>query len=329
MHKKWYFFVVLFIACCCLQVSGQQVITTIGGDGTDNTSPDGAAAVYSSIFTPSGVRKGYGGNIYFCEFGAQKVRLITPAGNLATIAGNGTPGYSGDNGPAINASIYNPSSVITDDAGNVYFIDQQRSVIRKVNTSGIITTIAGAAGYGHSGDGGPAAQAKFFDISTIVFDKAGNMLIAEYEGNSIRKITMATGIVTTIAGFHTEIGFSGDGGPATRARLYGPMGLAVDNTGNIYIAEADNRRIRKVSTAGIISTIAGTGAIGPGGGGDGGPATAATFDHPYDVAVDNAGNVYVLDFNQYEIRKITPAGIISHYTGTTGNAGFNGAPIFL
>jgi len=133
MHKKLYFFVVLFIAFC-LHVSGQRLITTIAGDGTNALSPDGVQAINSSIGFVRGINRGPNGNIYFCEDSQNKIRYISPSGTLGTLAGNGTAGYSGDNGPAINASLDDPTSVITDASGNVYFIDQGRALIRNVRS---------------------------------------------------------------------------------------------------------------------------------------------------------------------------------------------------
>jgi gliding motility-associated-like protein len=319
-------FLAFCIAASFNTITGQVLITTICGDGTSGTTPDGYTATGAWITSPNCAFKGNDGNVYFIDYGNNLVRIITPGGVLKTIAGNGSDGYTGDGGLAVNASLHSPNALTIDNAGNIYFIDQFRSVIRKIDAvTGIITTIAGSAGYGYGGDGGPLALAKFGDMTDLDFDNAGNLYITCYADGTIRKVTMATGIITTIAGHPTDPGFGGDNGPATAAWMLAWQ-IDIDNAGNIYIADLDNQRVRKITAAtGIISTIAGTGVENYTG--DGGPATAATLRWPYSVAVDNAGNVYVADyFNTSVVRKIDPAGIITTFAGT-GTPGYNGDDI--
>ncbi len=238
---------------------------------------------------------------------------------ISTIAGNGTQGYSGDGGPATSAEL-TASQVALDASGNVYFADDNQ--IRKITAgTGIITTIAGNGTTGYSGDGGPATSAALFEPAGVAVDDSGNVYIADYENQRIRKVTASTGIITTIAGTGTA-GYSGDGGATTSAALNGPLGVAVDASGNVYIADYSNQRIRKVTAgAGIITTIAGTGTAGYSG--DGSAATLAELYGPTGVAVDALGNIYIIDLYD-RIRKVTVStGIITTIAGT-GTGGYSG-----
>ena len=245
---------------------------------------------------------------------------------MTTVAGTGTPGYTGDGGAATAAEIQEVFGVATDRTGNVYFTDLAHINVRKITPAGIITTIAGGS-YGFSGDGGPATAAEFGNPWGLATDGAGNLYIADRDNERIRKIN-TSGIISTVAGNGTN-GFRGDGGPATAAELNLPMGVAVDSAGNLYIADQNNHRIRKVSTSGIITTIAGSGAVGSSAGGysgDGGPATDAQLNFPQGVAVDNSGNIYIPDGNNYRLRKVNASGIISTIAGngTATNTGDGG-----
>jgi len=243
---------------------------------------------------------------------------ITNAQIITTIAGNGTGGYSGDGGQATAAQLYHPYGVSFDAAGNLYIADNVYSIIRKINSAGTITTIAGNGTGGYSGDGGQATAAELYNPVTAVFDAAGNIYIAEYSNNLIRMVN-TLGIISTIAGNGTA-GYGGDGGQATAATLYQANSVCVDVSGNIYIADRANNRIRMVTTAGIINTYAGNGSGGYSG--DGGPATAAMLDSPWEVITDASGNLYIADSNN-RIRKVTTAGIISTIAGN-GTAGYSG-----
>ena len=258
----------------------------------------------------------------------------TESFSITTVAGtgeigDGAGGFSGDGGPATAAQLNLPQGVAVDGAGNLYIADARNHRIRKVDASGIITTVAGTGEIGggaggFSGDGGPATAAQLNLPQGVAVDGAGNLYIADARNHRIRKVD-ASGIITTVAGTG-EIGggaggFSGDGGPATAAQLNLPQGVAVDGAGNLYIADARNHRIRKVDASGIITTVAGTGEIGGGAGGfsgDGGPATAAQLNFPQDVAVDGAGNLYIAD---RLILKVDASGIITTVAAGTGEIG--------
>lgn len=241
-------------------------------------------------------------------------------GNIATIAGTGVNGYSGDGGPATLAAI-RPTQIIYDNSGNLFFTDNSHAVIRKINTSGIISTVAGTGTSGYSGDGGPATAALINMPVGIVIDATGNIFFAEEGNNIVRKINTA-GIISTYAGTGTS-GFSGDGGPASAAKLHTPLGMAIDASGNLYVADGNNYVIRKISTTGIISTIAGNYALGWGFSGDGGPATAAQMTGPNYLAVDLSNNLYIGDNGNARIRKVNAAGIISTFAGN-GIASYTG-----
>ncbi|MBN8693511.1 MAG: T9SS type A sorting domain-containing protein [Bacteroidetes bacterium] len=246
--------------------------------------------------------------ILFCKVNAQ---------NIYPFAFTGSLGNSGDGGQAVNAECVNPFYVAADAAGNVYISDQNNNKVRKVNTSGIITTFAGTGNATYGGDGASANFAHIKAPGGVAFDASGNVYIADTWNHRVRKVDLS-GIITTFAGDGT-FGFSGDGGPATNAKLNFPQDIATDASGNIYIADAGNTRVRKVDPSGIITTFAGTGVSGWQG--DGGPATSADLEKLSSLAVDGAGNLFIVTGPR--VRKVNTSGIISTYAGT-GSSGFTG-----
>jgi sugar lactone lactonase YvrE len=241
---------------------------------------------------------------------------------ITTITGNGTGGYNGDGAQATATEMNQPSSVALDGNGNIFIADVQSNRIRRVDAStGIVTTVAGNGTRGYTGDGSQATVAELDQPWSLYLDATGNIYVADWGNSAIRKVTISSGVITTIAGNGTA-GYNSDGIQATAAKLNHPGGVYVDNLDNIFIADVDNQRVRKINTLGVISTIAGTGISGYNG--DGIQATAAKLDNPSTVALDGSGNVYIADYYNNEIRKVTVStGIITSIAGN-GTAGYSG-----
>ncbi len=320
MKNKIVFIFILF-SIFVYQVHA-QVISTVAGDGIIGFGGEGGHATNAHFDFLVGVTTDKWGNIYVADMVNGVVQKIDTNGILNRFAGNGSSGYSGDGGPATTASLRLNliNGLAVDTVGDVYIACN--GTVRKVNTSGIISTVAGNNIYGFSGDGGPATAAQFASITGICFDKAGNLYIADDQNYNIRMVN-ATGIISSFAGTGT-LGFSGDGGPATAAQLKTPAGITFDDSGNLYIADRSNQRIRKINTAGIISSIAG-----------GNPmhipccyGCAATSLNlgPVGIAVDYSGNVYVSDIVDDVVQKITSDSKAYAFAGncTEGFAGDGG-----
>ncbi|MGA2721003.1 MAG: hypothetical protein ABSG79_01205 [Bryobacteraceae bacterium] len=293
------------------------VVTLVAGNGTPGFSGDGGPPTTAQLNGPSGVAVDSAGNLYIADTNNQSIREVSN-GVISTVAGNQTPGFSGDNGSATSAQLNRPWGVAVDSAGDLYIADAMNQCIREVS-NGVISTVAGTGTHGFSGDNGPATSAQLDNPYGVAVDSAGSLYIADSSNSRIRKVS--GGVITTIAGNGTP-GFSGDNGPAASARLAYPQGVAVDSASNLYIADAGNNRIRKVSN-GVIATVAGGGAFL----GDNGPATSAQLDNPEGVAVDSAANLYIADTSNSRIRKVSNA-VISTVAGngTVGFSGDNGPP---
>ncbi len=245
------------------------------------------------------------------------VPLSVRAQIITSIAGGGT---GGDGTPAVSAAIYDPVNMAFDKHGNLYFATNLGHKIRKIDTAGIISTIAGTGNGGFTGDNGPATAAELKQPFDVAFDTAGNLYIADQANHRIRKVTMATGIITTVAG-NGIAAFGGDNGPATAASLNSPFSICFDAENNLYIADGQNCRIRKVNAAGTITTIAGTGVFGNDG--DNGPAINAKIG-PACIRFDKAGNLYIAEANLLRVRKIDTAGIITTIAGDSASYAYNG-----
>ncbi|MBD2701400.1 hypothetical protein IC229_12175 [Spirosoma sp. BT702] len=329
-------------------------ISTVVGTGSRTYRGDGGAATNARLNEPSGVAVDGSGNIYIADQYNHRIRKINAAnGIISTIAGTTTYGFSGDGGAATNARLTQPTGVALDAAGNLYIADQYNHRIRKVNaTNGNISTVAGNGSANYSGDGGAATSASLNYPTGVAIDAAGNLYIADKMNHRIRKVLAVNGTISTIAG-NGSGGFSGDYGAATSARLNNPMDVSVDAAGNLYIADKDNHRIRKVNASdGTISTVAGNSTIseappgggtpgggppgpgeppGPGGGmpsggyrGDGGAATMAELNSPTGVWVDGAGNLYIADQSNHRIRKVNATNSIISTVVGNGSSGYSG-----
>ena len=357
-------------------ISPSGGIRTLAGNGSPGFFGDGGPAASASLYQPTGVAVDASGNVFIADSGNNRIRRVSASGIITTAAGNGSKSFSGDGGPANSAALNNPFSVAVDGSGNILIGDSNNNRIREVSSSGIITTVAGNGSGSFSGDGGPATSAALSNPMGVAVDASGNLFIADFFNDRIRKVS-SSGNITTVAGdnqpcsFPTDglqatsqplcepegvavdangnlfiadtftwkilkvstngilttvagslaYGLSGDGGPATSAVLNYPAGVAVDVSGNVFIADTTNERIRKVSAGGIISTIAGNENFGFSG--DGGPATSASLNYPYGVALDGFGNLFIADENNNRIRKVSPSGVITTVAGN-GNSGFSG-----
>jgi len=299
-------------------------ISTIAGTGTASSTGDGAAATLATLNFPYAVALDTSGNIYIAERSGARIREITVSnGNISTVAGNGTSGYSGDGAAATSAELYYPDGLYVDTSGNIFIADSQNSRIREVSASTHnISTVAGNGSGAYAGDGGAATAASINIPYGVSVDTSGNIYIADKNNNVVRKVTASTGYISTLAGTGS-VYYGGDGDLATNAMFYNDYGVWVDGSGDIYIADSSNDRIREVNAStGDISTVAGTGSVGSSG--DTGPATSAKVNTPYGVAVDGSGNIFIADSNNYRIREVNAStGNISTVAGT-GTSGYSG-----
>ena len=355
------------------KITSKGVISTVTGTGVAGFSGDGGAATSAQVSNPNDVAVDALNNLYIADTNNYRVRKVSASGMISTVAGNGATGgnglggaatgaqigppysvaldpsgnlyigdgfgiqrvssgiitkvvgvvleqppflgivceFAGDGGPAISASVCFPRAMAFDAPGNLYIADQFNERIRKVSTDGTISTIAGQH-LGFSGDGGLAVAASLYNPYGVAADTSGNIFIADTENNRIRKIT-PDGLINTVAGTGSTV-FAGDGGPSTSAEIYAPFGVALDSGGNLYIADTGNYRVRKVTSDGIVTTVAGNGTQGFSG--DGGPATAAELEGPSGVALDKSGNLYISDAGA--VRKVTPGGTIQTIIGQGG-----------
>jgi DNA-binding beta-propeller fold protein YncE len=345
----------------CLTPAFAAQIKTIAGTGKPGSAADGAAAVGSPLNNPYGLTIGPDGALYVCEVDNHRiVRIDLKTGLIFAVVGNGTKGYAGDGGPAVNASLNQPYEIRFDKAGNLFFVEMQNHVVRRVDAkTRIITTVAGTGKPGFSGDGGPANKAQLNQPHSIAFDPQGRLLICDIQNRRIRRVDLGTGIIETYAGtgerqnpadgaalegapfngpraiavasngdlivvlregnavyrieaatqtIHHfagtgEKGNSGDGGPATVAKLNGPKGISVAPDGTFYIADTENHTIRRIDprsgTPGTIATVAGTGERGDGP--DGNPL-GCQLSRPHGVFVAADGTVYIADSESHRIR---------------------------
>ncbi len=312
------------------RVDADGIVTTSAGSGPTRLTEapflgDGLLAANADLNRPFGLYLDGGGSLFVADTDNQRVRKVDGATGIAsTIAGNGEAGYEGDSLAAVATSLNAPGAVISDADGNVFVVDTDNHRIRKVDASGIITTVAGTGGAGFSGDSERATIARLNSPEHIFLDTSGNLYIADTGNNRVRKIDTKTGVISTLAGSGgigaVAAGFSGDDGPATDARLNAPSGLFVDGFGNVYIADEGNARVRKIDPFGTITSI-----VGAGGGfdGDGEPATDARLNGLRSIFLDAAGSLFIADQGNDRVRKVDASGIITTVAGT-GSAGLSG-----
>ena len=296
-------------------------IATVAGNATSGYSGDGGPASEAQLANPCKIATDKTGNLFIADQVNSRIREVS-GGNINTVAGNGTAGYTGDGGAATSADISDPCGVVVDTSGNVYFsqTDPPNSAVREAPASGNISTITGtSSGAGFSGDGGTATNAQVNAPTALARDSSGTLYIADSLNNRVRIID-SNGNISTKAG-NGIAQYAGDGQLAWRASLNSPQGVAVDAAGNLYIADTLNHCIRKVA-GNIMSTFAGT-CLSGGFSGDGGPATKAQLNYPKDVAVDASGNVFIADTYNFRIRLVKPDGTMWTIAGRSG-PGYSG-----
>ena len=328
------------------KIDSTGTVTTVAGTGESGFGGDNGAATAGQLSYPSGVAVDNAGNLYIADSGNHRIRRVDSTGTITTVVGTGKSGFGGNGGPAVQAQLSYPAGVTVDGTDNLYIADSGNHSIRKIDATGTITTVAGTGESGFSGDGGLAVLALLSYPSGVAVDGAGNLYIADSFNYSIRKVDPtgtittvadargydssigvavdsvgnlyiadshrirkvdATGTITTVAGASDTASYAGDGRPAARALLRSPSGVAVDNAGNLYIADTGNHSIRKIDATGTIDTIAGGWVPGAGFRGDGGLAILAQLNYPTAVAVDSVGNLYIADSRNERIRALTPS----------------------
>lgn len=302
------------------KVSSGGIVTVVAGNGARGgvSGGDGGPAIAASLTFPTGVAVDGSGNIFIADRTYCRIRKVTAStGVISTVAGTGLCGPSSDGGPATTTTLNDPSGVAVDRFGNIFIADTFNCEVREVSASnGVISAAAGTGGCGYSGDGGPATSAKLGQPDGLVFNSAGDILIADAGNCTIRKVSSGSGVISTLAGTG-GCGYSGDGGLASSAMVNGPSGLAVDPSGNIFIGDTVNCLVREVSaSSGHISTVAGNFSLGCGYSGDGTSATSAQLNQPYGVFVDGLGDIFIADNHNSVVRKVSgSSGNISTFAG--------------
>ncbi|QIF01427.1 hypothetical protein [Roseimicrobium sp. ORNL1] len=298
------------LLACCIAASlpahisaAEWTIETFAGTGEQGFSGDGGPATKAKMDNPFGVVRGPDGAIWYTEYTGHKIRKVTPDGKIQTVAGTGTKGYTGDGGPALQATFNLPHEIRFDKDGNYYLADMANHAIRKVDgKTGIITTFAGTGTAGYSGDGGPANKAQLKQPHSIQFDLAGDLYICDIGNNVIRKVDMKTGNISTFAGTGKP-GPTPDGSPIAGTPLKGPRSMDVDPQGNLWLVTREGNQVLKLDLKeGKIHHIAGTGDKGFTG--NSGPAKEAKLFGPKGIALDAEGNAWLADTESHTVRMV-------------------------
>ncbi|MBV7339943.1 hypothetical protein KFU94_69395, partial [Chloroflexi bacterium TSY] len=303
------------------RIDGQTgVVTTVLG-GT--SIHDGKPAAEAFLANPRGIAVGPDGHIYVAAMQDDRIRAIDPVtGRIHTVAGTGARAYGGDNGPALDAYLFNPCDVSVDEQGRIVIAEPHTGRARQVDENGVIQTVAGTGDGADRGDGGPAVSASLTSIRSVAHGPGGNLYLGDAVGR-IRMVDANTGVITTVAGIGLQ-GYAGDRGAATEARIGEPSAICFDDQGNLYFSDLTQHVVRKVDTAGIITTVVGCGESGfsP----DGTPAAAARLSYPSGLAVTNKGIIYVSDSRNNRVRRVTAVGTLETVAGSDrpGDAGDDG-----
>ncbi|MGC2398155.1 MAG: choice-of-anchor D domain-containing protein [Acidobacteriaceae bacterium] len=294
---------------------GTGAISTFAGNANAGFAGDGGPAASAELDAPVGITFDSTGNLYIADTGNQVVREVSSSGTITTVAGSHATGYSGDGGTATSATLYSPTSVVLDSAGNLYIADAGNNRIRQVNAAGTIITFAGNGTAGYSGNGSAATAAELNNPSALAEDSKGNLYIADTGNHAIRMIN-SSGVITTVAGTGSA-GYNGDGGQATSGALHSPAGVTLVSAGALYIAEGGNNVVRMVTTAGVMTTLAGNGSSGFSG--DGGLPQNASLDNPHGLVFDANGNLCISDQGNNRVRELdAPAGSVIFPTTSVG-----------
>ena len=300
---------------------GRGVIRTMAGSNVRGFSGDGGSATSAAFDQPRAAAVAPDGTVFIADTFNHRIRRVDPGGAVTTMVGTGEPNYSGDGGPAGAATLHWPHGLAVDPNGAaLYIADSANHRIRRVElATGVITTVAGGPAPGFAGDGGPATAALLEDPKGVALAPSGDLYIADSGNERIRRVDRS-GTISTVAG-SGQTGFGGDGGPALAASFDGPRAVAFDPAGNLYVADDNNDRVRRIDPAGIITTVAGSATEGFAG--DGGPAVAAQLNHPRGVAVDGRGTLFIADSMNHRVRMVDPSGVIGTVAGC-GRQGYSG-----
>lgn len=287
---------------CIRKVDARSgIITTVAGNGQKGYSGDRGPATAATMNEPYGVLPDRDGHLFIVDrLNAAIRRVDAKSGVITTYAGNGTPGYAGDGGPATQAQFREPNALDLDPDGHLYVADVSDNRIRRIDRrTGVITTVCGTGRREFAGDGGPAAAASIMGARGVAFDRAGNMYVCEREGNRLRRVDAKTHVIRTVAGTGKR-GYTGDGDAALHATLGEPKWVHVGADGRVYVVDTENQCVRRYDPAtGIITTVAG-GRLGPGG--DGGPPLAAGMARPHGCWLDNKHHLFTADTENHRVR---------------------------